>query len=109
MDKTQFHGRWREEPLAASRGDLVWIEPKSGLQTHVATVLGRQVATIRKAANTQERVVCVPGWVWSQPLAESAAAKLGIGETEVKGFTDLRAAKYAVEYALKCLPCAETK
>lgn len=103
MAEAEFEGRWKE-PHAAPSGTLVWVDPdsKGGLQTHVAIVGGRQGATVRKVVNTQERTVSVPGWVWVQPLAGSAAAKLGIGETEVKGFSDLRTAKRAVEYAFEC-------
>lgn len=106
MDDIEFEDCWKE-PHAALRGNLVWVDPdpKLGLQTHIAMVSGRQGATIRKVSNTQERIVSVPGWVWRRPVAGSAAAKLGIGETEVKGFIDLRSAKRAVEYAFKCLPC----
>lgn len=104
MNEIEFEGRWKEPP-AAPRGTLVWVEPdpKGRLQTHTAKVGGRQCATIRKVLNTQERIVSIPGWVWRRPLAGSPAAKLGIGETEVKGFIDLHTAKCAVEYAFKFL------
>lgn len=41
--------------------------------------------------------VRVTGWVWSSPMAGSVAEKLAVKETEVKGFTDLKAAKEAVK------------
>ena len=105
MDQIEFEGRWKE-PYSALYGELVWVEPegKGGLQTHLATVNGKIVAKIRKVVNTQERVASAPGWVWSKPLAGSVAEKLGIGETHVKGFADLRIAKCAIEYAFKHLP-----
>lgn len=107
MDMTEFEGRWKE-PQGTPKGELVWLPPaKGGLQTHVGTVNGKPVATIRKHHSVKGFSVRVTGWVWSKPLAGSVADKLAVRETEVKGFTDLRSAKQAVEYALERLPeCA---
>lgn len=46
----------------------------------------------------------IAGWAWTKPATESVAARIGIGELEVKGFADLRTAKKAVQYALGRLP-----
>lgn len=37
-------------------------------------------------------------------MAGSVADKIAVGETPVKGFTDLRTAKQAVKYAMDRLP-----
>lgn len=104
MDQTEFSGRWKA-PHSALYGELVWQAPGAkGLQTYVAFVNGKVVAKIKKVVNSQERIVSVPGWVWSKPLTGSVAEKLGIGETHVKGFATLHIAKCAVEYAFKHLP-----
>ncbi|MFC6523108.1 hypothetical protein ACFQAT_28490 [Undibacterium arcticum] len=48
---TDFEGRWRE-PQGTPHGELVWLQPgKAGLQTHVATIAGKVVATARKNRN----------------------------------------------------------
>lgn len=106
MDMSTFEGRWREpEAQGALRGDLVWLKPgKGGLQTHVATVAGQQVATLRKHLYERGYSVRIAGWLWMNPAVESVAAGIGAGEVEVKGFADLRKAKKAVKYALDRLP-----
>lgn len=104
MDLTEFEGRWKE-PQGTPKGELVWLPPaKGGLKTHVATVDGKPVATIRTHHNVKGYSVRVTGWVWSKPLSGSVAEKIAVRETEVKGFTDLRSARQAVKYALVRLP-----
>lgn len=105
MDQIEYEGRW-EDIQGTQRGELTWVDPvgPGGLQTSVATIAGLVVATIRKARGTQERVVQVPGWIWTKPLAGSVAAKLNVSETRVKSFKDLPAAKSAVKYAIDRLP-----
>lgn len=106
MDFSTFEGRWKEpEAQSVLRGDLVWIKPgQGGLQTHVATVAGHQVATLRKHLHERGYSVRIAGWSWTKPAPESVAARIGIGELEVKGFADLRTAKKAVKYAMERLP-----
>jgi len=106
MQQREFEGRWREAGHVAL-GDVVWLHPgEYGLRTHTASVAGKPVATIRKQLFGRGFTVNVPGWVWAKSLDGSAAEKLGIGETAVKGFTSLRAAKQAVKYAIERLPNA---
>lgn len=63
MESADFEGRWRE-PQGTPRGELVWLPPgKGGLQTHVATVDGKPVATIRKHPHIKGFTVRVTGWV----------------------------------------------
>lgn len=104
MQQSEFEGRWREIGHVTP-GSLVWLDPgKSGLRTHTATVAGKPVATIRTQLFNRGFTVSLPGWVWAKSLDGSVAQKLRIGETAVKGFTSLQAAKQAVEYAVERLP-----
>lgn len=104
MKQREFEGRWRETGHVTP-GSLVWLDPgEFGLRTHTATVAGKPVATIRTQLFKRGFTVSVPGWVWAKSLDGSAAEKLRIGETPVKGFASLQAAKQAVEYAVEHLP-----
>jgi hypothetical protein len=101
---SEFDGRWRE-PRVVPCDELVWLDPgETGLRTHTATVAGKPVATIRTQLFKRGFTVSVPGWVWAKSLDGSGAERLGIGETDVKGFTSLRAAKQAVKFAIDRLP-----
>jgi hypothetical protein len=85
--------------------ELVWVTPpRGGLQTYVATIADKVVATIHKARNSPARVVKIPGWVWTQPLAGSVAARMRLGETGVKSFADLSTAQSAVKHAFEHPP-----
>lgn len=94
MDFSTCEGRWNEpEAQGTLGGDLVWIKPGRGsLQTHVATVVGQHVATVRKHLHERGYSVTIVGWSWTKPAPKSVAARIGIGEVGVKGFDDLRTA-----------------
>lgn len=104
MSDIEFDGHWKCTE-GVRKGELVWVAPpRGGLQTCVATIADTVVATIHKARNSQARVVKIHGWVWTQPLAGSVAARMRLGETSVKGFADLSTAQSAVKHAFDHLP-----
>ncbi|BBB64228.1 hypothetical protein UNDKW_5955 (plasmid) [Undibacterium sp. KW1] len=104
MDESEVDGRWTE-PQGIPVGELVWLSPDTGgLQIHIATTAGKQVATIRKHAYVTGFNGHFSGLMWSKPLVGSVAELIAEKETAVKEFTDFRTPKAAVKYAVDRLP-----
>lgn len=108
MNIDDFEGRWAE-PEGLPSAQLIWQEPgRMGLQVHVGSIEGREVAHIKHGPAGSGKpggyIANVPGWVWAGHAPGSVGAKLGVEETPVKAFPRLDKAKAAVEYAISRLP-----
>lgn len=96
-------GYWREFlPGLATGGAITWRKPGPlGLKVWIGLLGGLQVARINRLAG--HRTGCsasLDGWIWTTNQPGSAAQRLGVQETPVRGFTSVLQAKKAIKEAL---------
>lgn len=96
-------GYWRE-PLSnlPTGAALTWQEPgKLGLRVWIGLLSGRPVARIsRQPGHGAGCSAALDGWMWTEQLAGSGAAQLGVKESPTRGFKSVPQAKRAIEAAL---------
>ncbi|MGP1715640.1 MAG: hypothetical protein ACTS9Y_00545 [Methylophilus sp.] len=103
-DPIVANGRWNE-PEGIKRGKIKWQSPLStgGLKTHFGFIEGKNVVSIKHNTLSKDFIVSIPGWMWV-PNNDAPDGKLGIKESPVIAFKDIRTAKLAVNEAFKLLP-----
>lgn len=99
-------GHWHEpNPLIKPSSKVVWQKPgRTGLQTWVGLVDGKQVASIRRqpAHVGTACTASLDGWVWH--MTKAVANAFGAKESIPRGFESVPAAKRAIADAIKLHP-----
>ncbi len=96
-------GRWREpNPNLTPDAKVAWTAPaRTGIQTWVATVGGKRVASIRRQPGHAGAscTASLDGWVW-----DNAGNPLGGPEAPARGFPSVPEAKKAIADAIRQHP-----
>jgi len=99
-------GRWRElNPNITPNSKVVWEKPaRTGLQTWIGAVEGKQVASIRRqpAHVGAACTASLDGWIWD--MSKATANAFGAKESIPRGFESVVAAKRAIADAIKLHP-----
>lgn len=96
-------GYWREPLKKSTKGSsLVWKAPGPfGLKVWLGLLEGQPVARIsRQPGHGSGCSASISGWMWTDHLAGSGAAQLGVRESPARGFNSVPEAKRAIKAAL---------
>lgn len=93
---------WRETlPTLSKASRLEWKSPgPMGLRVWTGVLDGKPVARIsRHPGHGASCAAAIDGWMWTEQMQCTAAARLGVKESQSRGFASVPEAKRAIQAA----------